>query len=189
MGVPQLFSHEKTVYPMLLSFTLGLLLLTPILLATGIILRSDRSRHAFHTAFALLFLGTLGIYATTLAGLLATDPVGVHSLGPSSIEGQVTTSDTMLVVFTLMTVVLGTFLFVPGFVWGKSNVRMPRSVMIGFLIFYCIAVGMLAKAAQKGGAFAQRVGIITRETESTGSSKTAAKNLAASAISGLQCTP
>lgn len=134
-----------------LRITLAFLLLAPILLLAGIAVRGRFSRKLFILAFVVMLLGTGSAYVRALSPSFGQEVTWNYFPNSGVIQaGGLDESPELL--FSAFTLVLGLFLFVPQFVWGKANVEIPRSVVVGFLVFYLVALSVFISPHQSGSA-------------------------------------
>ena len=147
----------NALHPLIVHFPIALLMVAPILVIVGLLVKGRRPFLA--SALLLMVLGTAGAWLAVAtgnsAGELAERLPGVKAV----LERHEDMAETTRTVFTVLTLVFGSLVTVP---WALRR-EPPRLVRLGahaaFLAIYAGALVYLANTAHQGGRLVHELGV------------------------------
>jgi uncharacterized membrane protein len=147
----------NALHPLIVHFPIALLMVAPILVMVGLLLKGQRT--FLTSALLLMVLGTAGAWLAVAtgnsAGELAERLPGVKAL----LERHEEMAETTRTVFTVLTLVFASLIAIP---WALRR-EPPRLVRLGahvaFLAVYAGALVYLASAAHQGGRLVHELGV------------------------------
>ena len=147
------------MHPLLIHFPIVLLLLTPLFVLIGAILRPPKNRPYMTVALITLLLGTLSLFLAASSGEeaaeLADRAGGVNSV-LSAHEALASTSQILFVAFSAV--------FVGIYIWPRLfrsiETRTTATVIpVAFLILYSVGLLYLVNTAHAGGRLVHEFGV------------------------------
>ncbi len=156
-GLPPLPGWEG-LHPLVVHFPIALLLVTPLLVVLGLLLR--RSEQGLLTAaFLLMALGTLAIWVAVpsgeAAGKLAERTPEINRI----LERHEELAETSRAVFTALTVIFAVMVFVPRLLRKGLDRLVSVALNVSFLVLYAAAALILANTAHAGGRLVHEQGV------------------------------
>jgi uncharacterized membrane protein len=146
------------MHPMIVHFPIALLLIAPVLVLLGILLRRQ-SRGLFIAALALMVIGTVATYFAVAtgeaAGELAEKMPGVAAV----LENHEELAELTRLIFTGLTLVFAVILFLPQLFKKRLGHRSSLIVSLAFLLFYSAGTLALINVAHQGGRLVHELGV------------------------------
>lgn len=149
----------NTLHPLIIHFPIALLLVAPLFIVAGSILKPAKGRSYLITAMVLLLLGTAAIFVAVetgeAAGKLAEQTPGIEGV----LESHEALAERTQVVFSVLSVVFVLLLAGPH-VLKKVDTRLTTTILpLAFLMFYGIGVMLLVNTAHNGGRLVHEFGV------------------------------
>ena len=156
------------LHPLIIHFPIALLLVAPILVLLGILLRKQ-SRGLLIAALVVMALGTIATYFAVAtgeaAGELAERTPGVAAV----LERHEELAQTTRAIFTALTIGFAAILFVPSILKKGLGRKSTAVVNLAFLVLYAGGAILLANVAHQGGRLVHEYGVHAMMTTGTGS--------------------
>jgi uncharacterized membrane protein len=147
------------LHPLVVHFPIALLLVAPLLVILGLLLRPEKGRSFLFAALVLMVLGTAGSYLAVASGeaaaQLAERGGGVDAL----LENHEEMAETVRMVFTVLSLVFAAILVVPHWLRRPLTRTLATSLMVVFLAFYGAGALLLANTAHAGGRLVHEHGV------------------------------
>ena len=148
-----------SLHPLIIHFPIALLLIAPLFVVLGSLLRPDRGRPYLTVALILMILGTVAIYFAIStgesAGQLAERSPAVNAV----LEHHQELGETTGAVFLVLTVLLAGILSGPALLRRALERTVMRSLLAVFLLAYLAGSVMLANTAHNGGRLVHELGV------------------------------
>jgi uncharacterized membrane protein len=146
------------LHPLIVHFPIVLLLVAPLFILLGIVMpRSGRAMYL--AAFLLMALGAASAivsYSTgEAAGKLAERTPEINA----AIEHHEELAETTRLLFSILTVIFGGILFVPGMFKFDLGRKAQAIAVIIFLFFYASGMVVLVNTAHQGGMLVHQYGV------------------------------
>lgn len=153
---PPLPSWESA-HPIVVHFPIGLLLVAPLLVILGLILR-PHERGLFIAALSLMVVGTLASWIAVETGEATAGLGVVPDEGAPILERHAQLAENARSAFTVLTLAFGALVLVP-MIWKKDlEHRLTIGLAVGFLLFYGAACLLLVNASHAGGRLVHEFG-------------------------------
>jgi len=150
-------------HPMVVHFPIALLLVTPVFILLGVILRPERGRGLLYAALILMTLGTISAYVAHEAGH-AAEHAADHAgqISPEAkpvVERHEDLGKDTVVVFLVLTLLFAALILVPEFAPRFKTPLNTRLLPAVFLLLYFAGLSVLANTAYLGGRLVHEYGI------------------------------
>jgi uncharacterized membrane protein len=146
------------LHPIIVHFPIGLLLVAPVLLLVGAVLR-ERGRCWQLAGLVVMLLGTAATFVAVPTGEAAARLADKSpEMIPVLTHHQELAENTRLV-FTVLTVLFALLLFVPGRIGKKPSTGALLVVHLVFLAFYLTGGVLLANTGHAGGRLVHEFGV------------------------------
>jgi len=147
------------LHPLIVQFPIALLLITPMLVIVGALLRPERGRIILYTALGLMLIGTLGTFLAAATGEAAGKLAERTPQIDAVLERHEELADATRAVFSGLTLIFGAIVFAP-----KVFRRLPGSLVttvlpLLFLLLYGAGMLLLANTAHNGGRLVHEFGV------------------------------
>lgn len=146
-------------HPIVVHFPIALLLVTPLFILLGVILRPERGRAFLYAALILMALGTGGAYVAHEAGHAAEHAAQIPAEAKSVVERHEDLAADTTGIFLLLTLTFAALVLVPAFFPRFKTLLMTRILPAIFLLFYFGGLVVLANTAYLGGRLVHEFGI------------------------------
>jgi len=147
------------LHPLVIHFPIALLLVAPLLVILGLLLRPAKGRPYLFAALMLMALGTVGSYLAVASGEAAAELAERGGAVDALLENHEEMAETVRVAFTALTVVFAFILFVPPLMRRTLSRGVATSLMVVFLAFYGAGALLLANTAHAGGRLVHEQGV------------------------------
>ena len=147
------------LHPLIVHFPIVLLLIAPLLVLVGALLKPESGRPVLYVALGLMVAGTLSAFLAgatgEAAGKLAERTPEISAV----LERHEELADATRAVFSALTVIFAAILFAP-MMFRKLSGRLVSTVLpLVFLLFYGVGVLLLMNTAHNGGRLVHEFGV------------------------------
>jgi len=147
------------LHPLVIHFPIALLLVAPLVIVLGLVLRPEKGRPFLQAALLLMVLGTAGSYLAVASGEAAAQLAERGGAVDALLENHEELAETVRLVFTVLTVVFASILFIPQMMRRTLSRGVATSVVVVFLGFYGAGALLLANTAHAGGRLVHEQGV------------------------------
>ena len=150
-------------HPIVVHFPIALLIVTPLFILLGVILRPERGRGFLYAALILMALGTISAYVAHEAGHAAehaADQAGqIPAEAKSVVDRHEDLAGDTVGIFMILTLVFAALVLVPAFLPRFKTPLFLRVLPAIFLLFYFVGLAVLGNTAYLGGRLVHEYGI------------------------------
>jgi uncharacterized membrane protein len=147
------------LHPLIIHFPIVLLLVAPILVLVGALLKPEKGRSVLYIALALMIAGTLSIFLAAATGEAAGKLAERTPQIDAVLEHHEELADATRAVFSGITLIYAAILFAPK-AFQKLSGRLVSTVLpLVFLFFYGVGVLLLTNTAHNGGRLVHEFGV------------------------------
>lgn len=158
-----------TLHPLIVHFPIALLLVAPVFIIAGAVLRPAKGRYYQIAALVLMLLGTTAIFVAVGSGEAAGE-LAERSQGVSQVlETHETLAERTRVVFTILSVIFAALLLVPRVLKHAENRLVTTTLPLAFLVLYSAGLLLLVNTAHNGGRLVHEFGVRAMITPATAS--------------------
>jgi len=147
------------LHPLIVHFPVALLLVAPVLVLLGLVLKPERGRGLLVSALVLMILGTVAAWVAVetgeAAGRMAERTPTINVI----MEHHEELAESVRLVFTALTAVFATVLFLPNLIRRQLSRAASGSLLVVYLGFYAVGVLLLANTAHNGGRLVHEQGV------------------------------
>lgn len=149
---------SNQIHPLMVHFPIALLMVAPLFILLGAIVRDARSRTLLFSALLIMCLGTAGTFAARLSGDAASKTANATGAAHQTLENHEELAETTSVVFSILTLVFGGIV---GFVAYRrpASQAFQRFAPVAFLVFYGAGIVLLINTAHQGGRLTHEFGV------------------------------
>jgi uncharacterized membrane protein len=147
------------LHPLIVHFPIALLLVAPLFVLIGVVLKEGRGRPYLVTALVLMLLGTAGTFVAISTGEAAAELADRVGAVKPTIEQHEELAETTRLVFTALTAVFATILVLPPFFAKTPRPMLSRVLPSVFLVFYSAGALLLVATAHQGGRLVHELGV------------------------------
>jgi uncharacterized membrane protein len=152
-----LSSGWNGLHPLVIHFPIALLLLAPLFVLLGAVLRSGR-RRIFLISALLLILGTASLYVATQTGHAACRQHQFSTQANAVLLEHRALADETRTMFTMVTALCCLMLLVT-LRFRVKIVELAPVLPIAFLVFYAIGIALLLSTAYRGALLVHKFGL------------------------------
>jgi uncharacterized membrane protein len=147
------------LHPLIVHFPIALLLIAPLLVIVGALLKPEKGRIVLYVALGLMLIGTLGTFLAAATGEAAGKLAERTPQVDAVLERHEELADATRAVFTGLTLIFGAIVFAPK-VFHKLPGRLVTTALpLVFLLFYGAGMLLLANTAHNGGRLVHEFGV------------------------------
>jgi uncharacterized membrane protein len=147
------------IHPLIVHFPIVLLLVAPLFILGAMVLNPQKARPFLIAALALMVMGTVSAFVAVETGKAAAE-IADRTLAASAVlERHEDLAHATELVFTLLTLIFATVLFLPTYLKKEIGTVALRSVLLAFLLLYGAGTAVLVNAAHNGGRLVHEFGI------------------------------
>lgn len=148
-----------SLHPLVIHFPIALLLIAPLFVIIGGVLRPSRGRPYLIAALMLMALGTAFTYVATSTGKAAGELAERSPAVNAILEHHQELAETTEAVFLVLTLLLAGILVAPRLIHRSIVPAVTRSLLIVFLLAYVAGSVMLTNTAHNGGRLVHELGV------------------------------
>jgi uncharacterized membrane protein len=147
------------LHPLIIHFPIALLLVAPIFVVIGAVLKPAKGRPYLLAAMVLLLVGTAAIFVAVetgeAAGKLAERNPGVERV----LETHASLAERTQAVFSVLSVIFLSLLAVP-WLLKRADTRLTTTILpLAFLVLYIAGALLLVNTAHNGGRLVHEFGV------------------------------
>lgn len=147
------------VHPLIIHFPIVLLLVAPLFILAAMAMNSQKARPYLIAALVLMLLGTVSTFIAVSSGEAAAE-IADRTIAVSQVlERHETLAQTTRVVFTILTLIFATVLFLPRIMKREMGTVAQRTLLLAFLLLYGAGSVVLVNAAHNGGRLVHEFGV------------------------------
>ncbi len=147
------------LHPLIIHFPIGLLLIAPVFILIGALLKPEKGRAYLATALILMVLGTASVFVAIetgeAAGKLAERSPEINAV----LEHHEHLAEATRVVFSVLTVIFAAMVLVPRLLRRTSSRLVGTVLPLVFLVFYGAGMLLLTNTAHNGGRLVHEFGV------------------------------
>ncbi|PYX90577.1 MAG: hypothetical protein DMG68_01380 [Acidobacteria bacterium] len=149
----------QALHPLVVHFPIALLLIAPLFVLAGVLLRGERGRWLLISALALMIAGTTGTFLARATGEAAGKVVGSSPQLHAVLESHEELAETTSLVFSVLTVTFAAIVLAPRFLRDTQNGVVSSLLPLAFLLFYSAGAVLLMNTAHDGGRLVHEMGV------------------------------
>lgn len=147
------------LHPLIVHFPIALLLVSPLVVLVGAVLKPESGRTVLYVALALMLLGTIGTFLAAATGEAAGKLAERTPQVDAVLEKHEELADATRAVFSGLTIIFAAIVLTPK-IFKKLSVRLVTTVLpLVFLLFYGAGVLLLINTAHNGGRLVHEFGV------------------------------
>ncbi len=146
-----------SLHPAVIHFPIALLLVAPLFLVIGLLMREERGRTFAFAALLLMILGTAGAWMAVFTGESAAEITEHSTPIKATIEQHEDLGQSTRAVFTVLTLAYAAIVLLP-LVQRQTRAVFTTVLPLAFLVIYVAAAILLAKTAHEGGRLVHELG-------------------------------
>ena len=147
------------LHPLIIHFPIALLLVAPLLVLVGALLKPEKGRPVLYVALALMIAGTLSIFLAAATGEAAGKLAERTPQIDAVLERHEELADATRAVFSGLTAIFAAIIFGPMALQKLSGRLVSTVLPVVFLLFYGVGVLLLTNTAHNGGRLVHEFGV------------------------------
>ncbi len=147
------------LHPLIVHFPIALLLITPLLVIAGALLKPEKGRIILYVALGLMLIGTLGTFLAAATGEAAGKLAERTPQIDAVLERHEELADATRAVFTALTLIFAAIVFAPKLFRKLPGKFVTTALPLVFLLFYGAGMLLLANTAHNGGRLVHEFGV------------------------------
>lgn len=147
------------LHPLIIHFPIALLLVAPLLVLVGALLKPEKGRPVLYVALALMIAGTLSIFLAAATGEAAGKLAERTPQIDAVLERHEELADATRAVFSGLTAIFAAIIFGPMALQKLSGRLVSTVLPLVFLLFYGVGVLLLTNTAHNGGRLVHEFGV------------------------------
>lgn len=148
----------EELHPLVIHFPIVLLLIAPLFILIGAVLKPERGRPYLYASLLLMLLGTTAVWVAVGTGEATADLVLRNPQITTVLEKHEGLAEKTRAIFTGATLIFAAAVFAPK-LWRRETTRAFSTIVpIVFLIFYAAASLVLVNTAHQGGLLVHELG-------------------------------
>lgn len=148
-----------SLHPLVIHFPIALLLIAPLFIVIGAIMKPEKGRPYLLAALVLMALGTAGTWVAVSTGEAAGEIAERSEQINAAIQQHEHLAELTRTVFTALTAALGVILLIPRFMKTTATRVFTTALPIVLLVAYGAGSVLLANTAHQGGRLVHQLGI------------------------------
>jgi uncharacterized membrane protein len=149
----------QALHPLIVHFPIALLLIAPLFVIAGAVLRSERGRWLLISALILMIAGTTGTFVARATGDAASKLIGSNPQVHLVLENHEELAETTSLAFSVLSLTFAAIVFAPRFLPNVENRVVSSLLPLAFLIFYSAGAVLLLNTAHNGGRLVHELGV------------------------------
>ena len=146
------------LHPLVVHFPIALLLVAPVVLAVGIVMR-ERGRPWLIAALLLTALGTIAAWVAVSTGEAAGELAERTPEINAAIERHESLAELVRTLFTIITLLFAALLFGPGLLRRRVAPRMETLALVVLLALFGVGALAVAHTGHEGGRLVHEFGV------------------------------
>lgn len=159
MQVMPIIPSWSELHPLVIHFPIALLLVAPLFILAGVLMKGGKGRPFLIAAFFLMLLGTAGTYLAVETGEAAAEIADRTPVMSAVLEHHEDLAQTTRIIFTALSILFAILLFLPRVVKREASPAVNRVLPLAFLLFYAGGAAVLVNTAHNGGRLVHEFGI------------------------------
>lgn len=147
------------LHPLIIHFPIVLLVIAPLLVLAGALLKPESGRPVLYVALGLMVAGTLSAFLAAATGEAAGKLAERTPEISAVLERHEELADATRAVFSALTVIFAAILFAPMTFRKLSGRLVSTALPLVFLLFYGVGVLLLMNTAHNGGRLVHEFGV------------------------------
>lgn len=147
------------LHPLIVHFPIALLLITPLLVIVGALLKPEKGRIVLYTALGLMLMGTLGTFLAAATGEAAGKLAERTPQIDAVLEHHEELADATRAVFAGLTLIFAAIVFAPKVFRKLPGKLVTTALPLVFLLLYGAGMLLLANTAHNGGRLVHEFGV------------------------------
>jgi len=149
----------SSLHPLVIHFPIALLLIAPLFIVVGALLKPERGRSFLLAALVLMVIGTCGTYLAIATGE-AAGKVAERTPDISAVlEHHEELAERTRAAFTVLTIIFAAIVFIPKLFHRESNRAVATVLPLVFIVLYLVGAMFLANTAHNGGRLVHEFGV------------------------------
>jgi uncharacterized membrane protein len=149
----------QAIHPLVVHFPIALLLIAPLFIAIGVMLKPASSFPFLLAALVLMVLGTASTFVAASSGEAAGELVENSAQAKAVLEQHEELAEITQIVFSALTLIFASILFVPKLLKREPTRAIATILPLVFLVFYATGAITLANTAHQGGRLVHELGV------------------------------
>ena len=149
----------QAIHPLVVHFPIALLLIAPLFIVIGVMLKPARSFPFLLAALILMALGTASTFVAASSGEAAGELVGNSAQAKAVLEQHEELAEITEIAFSALTLIFASILFVPKLLKREPTRAIATILPLVFLVFYATGALTLANTAHQGGRLVHELGV------------------------------
>jgi uncharacterized membrane protein len=151
--------YWSELHPLIIHFPIVLLLIAPLFIVAGMVMKPGKGRPFLIAALALMLLGTASAFLAVSTGEAAGEVAEGSAAVSAVLEHHEDLAHTTQIVFTVLTFIFATTLFLPRLLKREMSSAALRVLLAAFLLFYAAGAVILVNTAHNGGRLVHEFGV------------------------------
>lgn len=147
------------LHPLIIHFPIVLLLVAPVLIVVGALVKPDKGGVLLWTALLMMAIGTATVFLAVetgeAAGKLADRTPAINAV----LEHHEELAERTRVAFSVLTVIFAAILVIPKFVRRASSSLVTTVLPLVFVVLYGVGALLLINTAHNGGRLVHELGV------------------------------
>lgn len=149
----------NALHPLLIHFPIALLLIAPLFVLVGAILKPRRGKPFLYSAFILMLLGTAAVFFAASTGEAAGKLVKETPQIETILDRHENLAEAVEIIFSVLTALFALLLFVPRWLHRELSHKLSAALLAVFLIGYASGAVVLSNTAHHGGLLVHQLGV------------------------------
>lgn len=149
----------QALHPLVIHFPIALLLVAPLFILAGALLRGERGRWLLISALILMIAGTLGTFLARATGEAAGKVIGSTPQVHAVLENHEELAEITSLAFCVLSLTFTAIVLAPRFLRNAENRVVSVFLPLAFLIFYSAGAVLLLNTAHNGGRLVHELGV------------------------------
>jgi len=151
----------NSLHPLVVHFPIALLLVAPLFIVLGTLLRSASRRTFLIAALVLMVCGTLATFLAVATGEAAGEVAENRAGVKATLEQHEELAESLRAVFAVLTIAFAALLFAPRLLHRQPTPSVQAGLVVAFLLCYAGGAILLANTAHQGGRLVHELGVTT----------------------------
>ncbi len=147
------------LHPLIVHFPIALLLVAPLFIVIGALLRREKGQMYLFSALILMAVGTSAVFVALETGEAAAKLAERTPEINAVLEHHEQLAETTRVVFSALTVIFAAILLLPRLLRRGSGWLVGRALPLIFLLLYGAGMLLLVNTAHNGGRLVHEFGV------------------------------